>query len=170
MTLFQLWKLRDTRKTHSEFEHSFWIFSQRVSPPYFKNSRYMSFIITENPEILDAHTILMKEKRKIVEKGFDPVTETEEARRIRQETNKISQLKYDAEKRKHDLEKEATDLESDPKKKTQTPTDQKRAHHRPKNIRGTTKEDIGEKGRSNNKDNKTQDTTIKKKDRLKSEA
>jgi len=117
MTLFQLWKLRDTRKTHSEFEHSFWIFSQRVFPPYFKNSRYMSFIITENPEILDAHTILMKEKRKIVEKGFDPVTETEEARRIRQETNKISQLKYDAEKRKHDLEKEATDLESDPKKK-----------------------------------------------------
>lgn len=77
----------------------------------------MSFIITENPEILDAHTILMEEKRKIIEKGFDAGTETKEARRIRQETNLISQLKYDAEKRKHDLEKEAKDLESDPKKK-----------------------------------------------------
>lgn len=77
----------------------------------------MSFLITENPEMLDAHTILMEEKRKIIEKGFDVVTVSKNAERIKRDTNKTSQLKYEVEKGKRALEKEAKDIEADPKKK-----------------------------------------------------
>ena len=67
--------------------------------------------------MLDAHTILMEEKRKIIEKGFDVVTVNKNAERIKRDTNKTSQLKYQVEKGKRALEKEAKDIEADPKKK-----------------------------------------------------